>query len=292
MQGRITELTEKSVMPKTFVVIESTIWCTSISNQTTFKPKKMNNYFAAFLIVFIFSCNPSEKTESKKIPAYPDELVKVFEAHGGYSNWAKMQTLSYAKENEIHTIDLKNRKTLLSRDSTTLMGFDGTEVWVTDSAALANARFYHNLYFYFFAMPFVLADPGIIYTVVEPKKLLDKTYSGIKIAYHDGVGDSPKDNYVLYFDPVTFQMAWLMYTVTFKSQTESEKYSLIKYAEWQKVNGVQLPLKLQWHQYINDTVGNLRNEVFFQDVKLSEVKMGADFFAQPANSWIAQKPTN
>ena len=52
--------------------------------------------------------------------------------------------------------------------------------------------------FYFYAMPFILADDGIIYEDVAALKFEGKSYPGIKISYESGVGESPEDEYILY----------------------------------------------------------------------------------------------
>ena len=60
-----------------------------------------------------------------------------------------------------------------------------------------NPKFYYNLMFYFYAMPFILADDGIKYTDAEPLVFEGKSYPGIKISYEAGVGESPEDEYVI-----------------------------------------------------------------------------------------------
>jgi hypothetical protein len=110
---------------------------------------------------------------------------------------------------------------------------------------------------------------------------------GIKVSYGDGVGDSPKDNYILYYDDASKQMQALMYTVTFRSQEASEKFNLIKYDEWQAVAGILLPKKLQWYNYKNDSVGEMRNEVLFSEVMLSKTKPDERIFLKPEGAGIA-----
>ena len=47
-------------------------------------------------------------------------------------------------------------------------------------------KFYYNLMFYFYAMPFILADDGIVYEDVKPLDIEGKSYPGIKISYESG----------------------------------------------------------------------------------------------------------
>jgi Fe-S cluster biosynthesis and repair protein YggX len=243
-----------------------------------------------FVSVTLSQCKKADnETETKTQVSYPAAITKVFDAHGGYDKWSEMQELQFKLANGEHQlIDLHSRKVLVESEKRTI-GFDGKDVWVVPDSLTTGARFYHNLYFYFYAMPFVLGDPGINYEEVGDKELFGMSLSGIKISYGDGVGDSPKDNYVLYFDKTSNTMKALMYTVTFKSQEASEKFNLIKYDEWQDVEGILLPKKLQWYNYKNDSVGEMRNEVIFSEVSLSKSKPDEKFFIKPEGAGIAEK---
>ena len=262
--------------------------------------KKVLTLFAA--ILFLSACQPARQEvqevtaepESEPIAAkrsFPDNLSKVLDAHGGYATWAGMHQLSYTKGTgesaEKQLIELKNRKVLLTSANHTI-GFDGNEVWINpaDAAFGGSPRFYHNLYFYFFAMPFVLSDPGIHYSDVEPLSVDGTDYPGIKISYNEGVGDSPKDNYILYYDAGTFQMQFLQYTVTYRSQEVSEKYSLIKYNEWTEVNGLVLPTKLNWYTYEEGKLGEMKNQAVFSDINLSKEAPSDKLFTMPEGAKI------
>ena len=238
-----------------------------------------------------------EATQTPAIPArsFPEAMTQVLDAHGGYERWAKMGTLQYQKGEaegaEKHSIDLQNRNVRIEGAGYTI-GFDGSDAWVSPAEAefKGSARFYHNLYFYFYAMPFVLSDPGISYSDAPALSYEGKDYPGIKISYGDGVGDSPEDNYILYYDPETYQMAWLAYTVTFRTQEESTSYSLIRYPEWQNVNGLRLPATLNWMTYENGEVGEVRNEVKFVNVRLDQGRPATRMFAKPTDARVDGMP--
>jgi len=227
------------------------------------------------LIVFvattlILSCKTDKKEEVKekvkeivqevkKEINYPEALKKVLEKHGGLDAWKKAKTLSYSLNEEVHTVDLHSRKTLVTAKDYSL-GFDGKEVWVSqkDSTAFKkDPKFYYNLFFYFYAMPFVLADDGIVYNDVEPLVYEDVSYPGIKIGYQSNVGMSPEDNYFIYYNPETFQMEWLGYTVTYFSKEVSKKVKMIRYDNWEDVNGFLLPKSINWFKN-NEEDGTLQ----------------------------------
>lgn len=240
------------------------------------------------LAITIIACSSENKKETPQLnlEKYPLELVKVFEAHGGLDKWKEAKMLSFRKGKEQYTIDLENRKTLIKAPKYTL-GYNGENVWLKekDSAAFkGNPNFYHNLFFYFYAMPFVLADDGITYSETESLVVDGETYPGIKISYKQGVGASSKDNYYLYYNAKTFKMEWLAYTSTYFDQKEKEKSqaSIIKYEDWQAVGGgTKLPKAIVW--YAKDSVGNViapkdAKPVTFTKVSLNTNAMDSKMF--------------
>ncbi|WP_162819923.1 DUF6503 family protein [Kordia sp. SMS9] len=264
--------------------------------------------FGLFLVV---ACNNTQKKEetpkdtsketsketTKVIPKiYPDKLQKVFNAHGGIDKWNAAQTLVYEmvkpQMTEKHITDLHSRKTRLEGKNYTI-GYDGKDVWLAqkDSTAFrGNARFYHNLYFYFYAMPFVLGDDGITYDTTKSLEYENILYPGYEISYGENVGDSPEDNYFIYYNPETYQMEWLGYTVTYFNGKPSNKISYIRYEDWQKVNGVVLPKVITWHK--TDEEGKLldaRNSVSFDNVSLTTKTMENTMYERPEGAVVVPK---
>lgn len=254
-----------------------------------------------FLLVLgvIFSCKEAPKEEKEVIVEekveevvpdrsgdFPKDIAAVFKAHGGIQTFDKQNTLifelSKPEGNEKHTTDLKTRHARIETNKFAL-GFDGNEAWIEQDSTYfkGNPRFYHNLMFYFYAMPFVLGDDGISYEKVEDLKVEDNTYPGYKISYGDGVGDSPKDNYFIYYDAASHQMKYLGYTVTFFSKESSEKVSLIEYSDWTDVNGLLLPKTLKWRAYEDGVVGDVKSERAFVNAIASEEKLDTSLFSKP-----------
>lgn len=247
-------------------------------------------------VLAIFACKQSPKNEEKEVQipmeekmavhAFPETLSKVFDAHGGLKLWKKQRTLSFVLPNpdlpEIHTIDLWSRKDRVDTDLFSL-GFDGAQVWLLDAeeAYKGDAAFYHNLMFYFQAMPFVLADDGIVYTAAEDLEFEGKSYPGIQIGYKTGVGASSKDEYYIHFDPESHQMAWLGYTVTYGTGEPSDNFRWIHYNEWQEVNGVLLPKAITWYSYEGRTLLDAKSTVVFENVMLSKDAKTEGFYTKP-----------
>ncbi|WP_430905473.1 DUF6503 family protein [Maribacter sp. 2-571] len=242
---------------------------------------------------------PSKRKEETKTVAetevvksrFPEALVNVLNGHGGLEAWNKKRTLQFELPNdkggEVHTIDLRTRKDKVTMRDVS-MGFDGTDVWVLDEKNnfKGDAVFYHNLMFYFYAMPFVLADEGIQYDSAKPIIFEDYTYPGIRIAYNNGVGTSPKDEYFLHYDPKTFQMEWLGYTVTYGTGEKSDTVKWIRYEDWMEVSGLRLPKKLTWYSNTGQTMETAKSSRIFENVRLDTTEKPDTFYALPKGGTV------
>jgi hypothetical protein len=244
------------------------------------------------LSIILISCKKeikketnTKETKTVKKENSPTELAKVFQAHGGIDVWRKAQVLSFNKGQEVHTTDLHSRKTVVNHPDYSL-GFDGKEVWLSEEKEgiyKGNATFYYNLYFYFYAMPFVLADDGIVYEKVDGITFDGITYPGYKISYKANVGTTPDDNYIVYYNPKTYNMEWLAYTVTFKSKKPSDNYKIIKYNKWENVNGIILPKEITWYKKDENGMPTepARPSTEFTLPLLSQGKLADNFYEKP-----------
>ncbi|NJX14918.1 DUF6503 family protein [Tamlana crocina] len=256
--------------------------------------------------LFILSCKnkTSETTvettpqntikEQSKPSKYPEALVKVFDAHGGLNKWNKMKSLSFTMEKpdgrEVTTVNLKNRKSFIDMPEHAI-GFDGKQAWLLNKSEAeykGNAKFYYNLMFYFYAMPFVLADDGIIYSEAEPLVFEGLSYPGIRIAYQSGVGESPEDEYVLYYNPETYKMEWLGYTVTFFTGEKEPELHFRKYSDWLEINGLLLPKTIVRYNYENNLPTTVHSENHFSEVSVSAEKPNADWFKVPEGATVLE----
>lgn len=245
-------------------------------------------YIQVLLLLTLWSCSAPYKQKVDQ-PEFPDSFLGIQEAVGGYALWNQQEAMSFQLRNERHLVNLKSRKVFIEKDSIPFIGFDGQDVWVTDSTRLANARFYHNLYFYFLTIPHVLSDPGVLYTSVGERELQGKTYAGLQIDFMNGVGDASEDNYIVWYDPLTYQMDWLMYTVTYRSGVSSSDYRLIKYQDWEEINGLRFATTLQWYDLDSAGVGEAKNKAEFKNLKLREVAYSDSLFKKPANAMVAPR---
>jgi len=243
-----------------------------------------------------FACkNNSTNTESSSVTEvnqidYPEAIDEIFDQHGTLALWKKMKTMSYeiVKENgnEKQIIDLQNRRERIEASDFT-SGYDGKEYWVeADTTYKGNPKFYTNLMFYFYAMPFVLADEGIIFTKAEPITFEGTTYPGYRISYGEGIGVSPEDEYFIHYDAKTKEMAWLGYTVTFYSGKKSEKIKWIRYNDWKNFKGLKLPNSMTWYNVEDGKITEPRNTREFVNVTVNETKLDDSTFTKTAGARV------
>ncbi len=261
----------------------------------------MKHFLILVLATLILNCKNNSSSSIKyseenldvTTSVYPESITKVFDAHGGFDVWKNIRSLTFGIEipegKEITTTDLKNRKSLIRTDKFKI-GFNGEKVWIKQDSTYFrnNAKFYYNLMFYFYAMPFVLGDDGINYETTEPLEFEGFTYPGIKIAYESGIGESPDDEYILYYNPKTYKMEWLAYTVTFFTKEKAKEFHFIKYGKWQTIEGVVLPETITWYKYEDNRPTEKRNNLRFTDVKISKEKPEASQFEIPAGATIVE----
>ncbi|MEP5616380.1 MAG: hypothetical protein ABJP76_09740 [Flavobacteriaceae bacterium] len=253
----------------------------------------------AIVLFFVFAIGACKKDIKKQevqervddvtvqpIKKYPKSLKNIFDAHGGLETWKEQRTLTYTLSkgnfNEVHTVDLWYRKDRVAAEQFSL-GYDGAQVWLLDpdKKYRGDAAFYHNLMFYFYAMPFVLADDGIIYSHTQDLVYDGQNYPGIRISYKSGVGTTSKDEYFIHYDSKTNQMAWLGYTVTYRTGEKSKTIKWIRYNDWQEIEEVLLPKSITWHNFEGAKVLDARRTVQFENSMLSTISKPDAFYAKP-----------
>lgn len=262
--------------------------------------------YAILLLTSLWSCNTStEKAKTSETPAkqdpvldmsaYPELFQKALEAHGGLQTWKSFGGLKFDLETtlgetkkETHQVDLWTRKVRIEGENFVL-GMDGENVWVSPSKEAfgqMSARFYHNLIFYFFAIPPVLADPGINYEDLGERTVGDKTYRALKVSFGQGVGDASEDLYIAHFDPETYEMELLLYTVTYFSGEKHENYNALIYDNWQTVNGLRVPASMKGYKYEEGEIKEERYNAVFTNVAFTKAQPASTLFDKPENSEI------
>lgn len=266
----------------------------------------MKNYFGIALVMLLFmGCKQEEKATTldgttQEVPqefqvedtkVFPEDIAKIFEAHGGLEHWKTMQSVEFTMKkptgDEVTLTNLNSRESLIEAENYAV-GFDGKEVWFLNKTGEEyngyEPKFYYNLMFYFYAMPFVLADDGIIFSDAKAIEFEGVTYPGIKIAYENGVGESPEDEYILYYHPETFKMEWLGYTVTYFSQEKAKEFHLKRYTKWELVEGALLPTEMVNYEFNDNKPKNPVRTTEIFNAKLSKEAVDVSRFTKPENA--------
>lgn len=247
-------------------------------------------YLLLLIPILLFNCRPQEVTPTSSQSAidYPETITKILDAHGSLDNWKQYQTLSYEMGEEYQIIDLKNRREKIEGSNFT-MGYDGSQIWVkSDTSYKGNPIFYKNLMFYFYAMPFVLADPGIIYSPTPDLNYNGVDYPGMRISYKAEVGISPQDEYFVHYNAETFQMEWLGYTVTYFSGKKSEQIKWIRYDDWKMIDKVLLPSSMEWYENEENKPKAPRSRREFSNIKLDMSQAKSSVYAIIEGATVAE----
>ncbi|MEO9891252.1 DUF6503 family protein [Aurantibacter sp.] len=264
----------------------------------------MKKILSIIVVFMLFACKENDKKEAiegvkqntkiEEVSVSRSNMDKVFEAHGGMDLWKSQRTLAFMLPNpddaEIHTIDLRTRKEKIKTNNW-ITGSNGKDIWLLDerNSYKGDPIFYHNLMFYFYSMPFVLGDKGINYSEVENLEFEGESFPGVKVSFDDGIGVSSKDDYRLFYDPETYQMKWLGYTVSYRTGEKSDKVSWIRYDDWNTTGGLVLPNSITWYANENGLITEPRKTVNFENVEISKDAKPSEFYDLPENAKVVTK---
>lgn len=231
------------------------------------------------------------------------QLEATFDAHGGLGLWRGYGTVEYDMVWESprrvlkdqQTFDLHSRNGLIRGDNY-LIGANGSEVWIRSSLdALGGMppRFYVWTPFYFFAMPFVFADPGAKLEALGRRTVGGVEYDAVKITYQPGTGDSPEDYYIAHVDPKSRLLKVVAYIVTYpklrkgRPLEELEPHALV-FDQWQVAGGLSVPHTARFFHLKNDNIeGEPIGTIRFDRIQFSAERPEADRFKKPDDAIVA-----
>ena len=236
-----------------------------------------------------------EQPESASSEPQPEEnaIHRAIAAHGGMDAWQSFGAVAFdivrGESATTNTVDLRSRKARMASEQFEI-GFDGTDVWIMPGleAFPGSPSFYNGLDFYFFGMPFLLADPGTVHEDLGRVTVDGEPYDAVRVSFEDDVGASPGDYYVAHFDVESHQLRFLLYTVTFFSGEPNENYNVRVYDEWQEVQGLLVPMKatsFAWDAE-NMSFGEQRSEATYRNVSIEASPPDSMMFVMPAGAVV------
>ncbi|MEP0712526.1 DUF6503 family protein [Algoriphagus sp.] len=243
------------------------------------------------LIFSLFSC---QKTAKKPLPELSPEFTAVLEAHGDWQKWYYAKAQSYAMIHETLMItessfvNLESRKIRITNPEFEI-GFDGSQTWVSPTREAYKGRsvkFYHNLYFYFFNIPFVFTDPGVTVAQVEDKTVNGQKYKTLEATFAPNTGASPDDQYFMLINPDSQRLEYLLYSVS-DSNNPNPPLNALKYEDYRNSDGVLFPRILTGFTYENDSTKSIRYQVSFDDPLLLDEEFESSIFEKPGKGVFA-----
>jgi len=247
--------------------------------------------------------NEPDASQTERSDA-PDALQDAWAAHGGLDTWRNQRQMRYTlariagsdTTRDDHLIDLQTRNVRITNGDFVL-GFDGNNAWVQPSLEAFpydySPRFYTSTYFYFFAMPFVLADDGVIASDADTATIDGTDYRVTEIRYEDNVGDSPDDVYVVYTNADTGELGLVRFSVTYGDRAPSEPNTALVYTDFATDNGITLPVEGRYHAWDDGDLGDpLGPQFALSDLTFSTNAPDPDLFAQPNSAEVAPLPSS
>lgn len=216
-------------------------------------------------------------------------VLRAIEAVGGLELWYATPTSAYGWEYSNTGSNLRFKSFLVAdnrtrrvyhrlvslgtpQDPTPVEGrfaWDGEEAWIQPAEIDAiNPRFWATTGYYFSSIPFVLADPGIVYERLPDEELDGKVYDMVRVGYEPGVGDA-SDTYTLYVDKQTGRVEAIRYTVTFGGRPARGE-TLMYYRDYVTVDGLTVPTHLVGYGFVDGARGEARNEAWVTDISFTE----------------------
>ena len=219
------------------------------------------------------------------------EIVwESIEAHGGLTRWFangpiffrfKYEPLGDSTTRDTYqTVDTWSSmaRHYYSVDETKQFGWDGEQAWYVsqDDKLDINPRFWSLTPYYFIAMPFVLADPGVNLELLGEQSVDDQAFDVVEVTFGEDVGDAPDDYYVVYFDQETRKVHGLRYVVSYKGFFPDGGHSPEKYMRFegeQTVDGITLARNYPTYKW-NKEEATIGEKV--TAIELSEVEFRPD----------------
>ena len=215
-------------------------------------------------------------------------VLRAIDAAGGIRAWLEAPTSSYTWEYggdawlmKTHLVaDNRSRRIyhdilatgsrLEPVESDATMAWDGEKAWVHPDTSNVNPRFWAPLAYYFQSIPFVLADPGLRYTVLEDDSLDGTAHQMVRVGFDDGVGDSPGDTYTLYVHPESGRVGAIRYSVTYgrgrPEPGEPVSETLMYFLDYETVDGLTVPTRFESYAFDGTTKGDLRGTASASDI--------------------------
>jgi hypothetical protein len=233
-------------------------------------------------------------------------LVRAsIDAHGGLARWYSNGPLAFRFRYEalggerpatdtwqvIDTWGSKARHQLWDKREVEF-GWDGRAAWANAApeALGTNARFWALTPYYFVALPFVLADPGVQLGLEGQDTFEGRTYDLVRVTFAQGTGDAPDDYYILYIDRETRRTGATRYVVSYKGffpQGGHTPEKLMVFDGERVVEGIKLAASLRSFAWTEAGLGEQATKCLFEEVSFRR-DLAPDFFQAPQGATMLE----
>lgn len=253
---------------------------------------------ALAVLVIVAACakkGPTEDTKSagRAAPVDPEApliVVAMIDAHGGMAPWRSAKTVSFETEfagpsdsSSIvmrETIDQARRRAYIDFPRTgESLAWDGKRAWSMNWKEPFPPRFIALLDYYFLSLPWLTMDPGVRLAVAGKDSLWEDPteYSTVKMTFSPGVGDTPRDSYLLYIDPQSSRLKACKYVMTYHSMmpegTNALPEHVLVYEDWATVNGMVVPTRYTIYRTDHTPVGTCSIRDWSFNTRFDEKRM-------------------
>ncbi len=241
-------------------------------------------------------------------------VLRAINAHGGLEAWYNAPTSSYTWEYSNAASNIRFKSLLVADNRTRQVyhqllelgtpdapkevngrfAWDGTDAWISpDTLKQPNPRFWATTGYYFESIPFILADPGLVYEALLPEELDGEMYDMVKVSYNAGIGDSPGDHYILYIDQETSIVHAIRYTVTFgrgRADVDAPlRETLFYYEDYTDVDGLKVARRFRGFNVLDGVVKDFKNEAWAGEFSFRQ-PFDASQLVMPANGRVQPLP--
>ena len=196
----------------------------------------------------------------------PRQIVdSMIAAHGGMEKWASAPTVSFEVEmtpagqpqGMVSRVTVEQGRRRAYHELPALsarMAWDGERAWSENWKVPAPPRFLALLHYYFSNLPWLTRDRGVRLASEGTAKLPGEAteYRTVRMTFDAGVGDSPRDYYVLYVHPATRRLRAIEYIVTYAGALpeglDASPPNLLLYQEHATVDGLVVPTRYEIFQ--------------------------------------------
>ncbi len=228
----------------------------------------------------------------------------AIEAHGGLARWYGNGPLHFRyryergggqpaidTEQTVDTWSSRARHVVMP-DSAASFGWTGDTAWVQPAGVdiPTNARFWSLTPYYFVAMPFVLADPGVNLALDGQMTAEGTAYDLVRVTFDAGTGDAPDDYYVLLLDPATDRVGGVRYVVSYPGffpEGGATPEKLMLYDGAQTASGITLQEGFRSFAWTDDGVGEPAARGTVSEVRFIP-EAPDSLFAMPSGAVVQQ----